>query len=34
MDEKITNKKMSQKFNVKTIGSSTTAMNEFQMKNF
>ena len=34
MDEKITNKNTSQKFNVKTAGSSTTMLNEFQMKNF
>ena len=34
MDEKITNENMSQKFNVKTAGSSTTTLNEFQMKNF
>ena len=34
MDEKITNKNTSQKFNVKTAGSSTTKLNEFQMKTF
>jgi hypothetical protein len=34
MDEKITNENTSQKFNVKTAGSSTTALNEFQMKIF
>lgn len=34
MDEKITNKNTSQKFNMKTAGSSTTTLNEFQMKNF
>ena len=34
MYEKITNKNTSQKFNVKTAGSSTTMLNEFQMKNF
>ena len=34
MDEKITNENMSQKFNVKTAGSSTTIVNEFEMKNF
>ena len=30
---KITNENTSQKFNMKTTGSSTTALNEFQMKN-
>ena len=34
MDEKITNKNTSQKFDVKTAGNSTTTLNEFQMKNF
>ena len=34
MDEKITNENTSQKFNVKTAGSSPTTLNEFQMKNF
>ena len=34
MDEKITNEKMSQKFKMKTAGSSPTTLNEFQMKNF
>ena len=34
MDEKITNENKSQKFNVKTTGSSPTTLNEFQMKNF
>ena len=34
MDEKITNENTSQKFNVKTAGSSTTIVNEFEMKNF
>ena len=34
MDEKITNENTSQKFNVKTAGSSTTTLNKFQMKNF
>ena len=34
MDEKITSENTSQKFNVKTAGSSTTTLNEFQMKNF
>ena len=34
MDEKITNKNTSQKFNVKTAGSSTIIVNEFEMKNF
>ena len=34
MDDKITNENTSQKFNVKTAGSSTTRLNEFQMKNF
>ena len=34
MDEKITNKNTSQKFNMKTAWSSTTIVNEFEMKNF
>ena len=33
-DEKITNKNTSQKFNVKIVGSSTTTLNEFHMKNY
>ena len=33
-DKKITNENMPQKFNVKTAGSSTTIVNEFEMKNF
>ena len=31
---KITNENTSQKFNLKTAGSSTTTLNEFQMENF
>ena len=34
MDEKITDENTSQKVNMKTAGSSTTTLNEFQMKNF
>ena len=34
MDDKTTNENMSRKFNVKTAGSSTTTLNELQMKNF
>ena len=32
MDKKIRNENMPQKFNVKTAGSSTTIVNEFEMK--
>ena len=34
IDDNITNENTSQKFNVKTARSSTTIVNEFEMKNF
>ena len=34
MHGKITNENTSQKFNVKTAGSSITTLSEFEMKNF